>query len=126
MDWAPLGYSRVQAHTDWDHAKIDLKGKKIIYPWPLQAGSTVQQELHEQQQRRERQRHGVSLQEHSVVICSDGVISAPGIVVRSADVPPPTYEQAIEPPSYDEVQTGKLSTIVLPTPRIDQFWGETV
>ena len=33
--------------------------------------------------------------------------------------PPPTYEEAIGPPLYDQVQCVK-------SPRIDQFWGETV
>ena len=47
---------------------------------------------------------------------SDLRIGVPRIV---EDQPPPTYEEAIGPPLYDQVQCVK-------SPRIDQFWGETV
>ena len=45
-------------------------------------------------------------------------------ITGSSDFPPPTYEEAIEPPSYEDVQTGKSSTV--PTPSVHQFWGEPV
>ena len=40
-DLISAGYSLVLAFTDWDRTKIDLNAKKIFYPWPLPAVSTV-------------------------------------------------------------------------------------
>ena len=45
-------------------------------------------------------------------------IDVPPRGVRASDNPLPTYEEAIEPPSYEEVKSGKS--------KYNHFWGENV